>query len=163
MKHLFLLRHAKSSWDDDSLDDFDRPLNSRGKSAAPLMGKVMKERKVAPDVILCSPAKRTKQTIKLVNETAKLKTGVTFNDAIYDASAADLRKLIRKQKKSVEGILLIGHNPGLEEFLELLTGKYERMPTAALVQINLNADDWSDIEDGANKLAWIVRPKDLDD
>jgi|AGTN01.2.fsa_nt_gi Phosphohistidine phosphatase SixA len=162
MKQLYLLRHAKSSWDDDSLDDFDRPLNPRGKKAAPLMGKVVKERDIAPDIILCSPAKRTKQTIKLVNETAKLKADVTFEEAIYDSSAADLRKLLKKQKKSVGSILLIGHNPGLEELLEQLTGKYEPLPTAALVQIDVNSDDWSHIKDGANKLAWIVRPKDLE-
>lgn len=162
MKQLFLLRHAKSSWDDVSLEDFDRPLNARGKKTAPMMGKAIKERDIAPDVILCSPAKRTKQTIKLVNETAKLKADVTFDEEIYDASAEDLRKVLKKQKKSVNSILLIGHNPGLEELLEELTGKFERLPTAALVQININADDWSHIKDGGNKLAWIVRPKDLE-
>lgn len=161
MKHLFLLRHAKSSWDDDSLDDFDRPLNPRGKKAAPMMGKVLKERDIAPDIVLCSPAKRTKQTLKLVNETAKLKSDVTFDEAIYDASAADLRKLLKKQKNSVKSVLLIGHNPGLEELLEDLTGKYERLPTAALVQVDITADEWSSINNGGNKLAWIVRPKDL--
>jgi len=162
MKHLFLLRHAKSSWDDDSLDDFDRPLNPRGKKAAPMMGKVLKERDIAPDIVLCSPAKRTKQTLKLVSETAKLKSDVTFDEAIYDASAADLRKLLKKQKDSVKSILLIGHNPGLEELLEDLTGKYERLPTAALVRVEITADEWSSINNGGNKLAWIVRPKDLE-
>lgn len=162
MKQLFLLRHAKSSWDDDSLDDFDRPLNPRGKKAAPMMGNVIKERDIAPDIILCSPAKRTKQTLKLVNETAKLETDITFEEAIYDSSVADLRNLLKKQKRSVNSILLIGHNPGLEELLEELTGKYERLPTAALVRIDINSDDWSHIKDGANKIAWIVRPRDLE-
>lgn len=162
MKHLFLLRHAKSSWDDDSLDDFDRPLNQRGKKAAPMMGKVLKERDIAPDIVLCSPAKRTKQTLKFVNETAKLKGDVTFDKAIYDACAADLRKLLKKQKDSVKSILLIGHNPGLEELLEDLTGTFERLPTAALVRVDIAADEWSSINNGGNKLAWIVRPKDLE-
>lgn len=162
MKQLFLLRHAKSSWDDPALDDFDRPLNPRGKKAAPLMGRVIKERKINPELILCSTAKRTKQTIKLVNETAKFDADVTFTNAIYHASANQLIDLIRKQKPSVNSILLIGHNPGLEDFIQVLTGKFEPIPTAALVQIDVSAEQWSGITNGDNQLAWIVRPRDFE-
>lgn len=161
IKHLFLLRHAKSSWDDPSLDDFDRPLNDRGKKAAPLMGRIMRERDVQPDLILCSTAKRTKQTAKLVAESAKLKSPIVFTDEIYEASTEALLDIIKAQEASVESILMIGHNPGLSELLMELTGEYEHFPTAALAKVALEVDKWKSIKGGAGQLKWILRPKEL--
>jgi len=161
MKTLYLLRHAKSSWDDLELEDFDRPLNDRGKKAAPLMGKVMRERKVEPDLILCSPSKRTKQTVKLVLDAAKIKTDVTYVDSIYESSTQNLLKVLGEQSKA-DSILMIGHNPGMSDLLRSLTGESQHFPTACLANIELDIDKWRAIKGGAGKLVWILRPRELE-
>lgn len=162
MKKLFLLRHAKSSWDDERLADFDRPLNERGKKAAPFMGKVIRDKKLKPDLILCSPAKRTKQTAKLVLEASELnKSSLTYEQRIYEASAAELLNVLKAQDGDVGSIMMIGHNPGMSDLLAELTGVYEHFPTAALANIELKIDHWSGIESGAGELTWILRPKEL--
>jgi phosphohistidine phosphatase len=161
MKELYLLRHAKSSWDDSSLDDFDRPLNERGKKAAPIMGRVMREKNLKPDLILCSPSKRTKQTAKHVINASKLKSEITYDERIYEASTADLIELLKAQDAKLESILLIGHNPGIESLLTNLTGANETFPTAALAKIVLEIEKWKGIKDGAGSMDWILRPKEL--
>jgi len=161
MKQLYLLRHAKSSWDDIELDDFDRPLNGRGKKAAPLMGKVIREKKLKPELIVCSPSKRTKQTLKLVLEASDLKSTVEFDNRVYEASAEELLTVLQEQKK-VDAILLIGHNPGMENLLTSLTGEHEHFPTAALAAIDLNIEKWNAIAGGAGEMRWVIRPRDLE-
>jgi phosphohistidine phosphatase len=161
MKQLYLLRHAKSSWDNIELDDFDRPLNGRGKRAAPLMGKVIRDKKLKPELVICSSSKRTRQTLKLVLETSELKSAIAFEDRIYEASVDELLAVLKEQKK-VDSILMVGHNPGMESLLAVLTGEHEHFPTAALAAIDLNIDKWSAIAGGAGKMHWIIRPRDLD-
>jgi phosphohistidine phosphatase len=160
MKNLFLLRHAKSSWDDPGVEDFDRPLNERGRKAAPLMGEVIRKKKVEPDLILCSPAKRARQTARLVLEAAKLDVPVSFENAIYEASSEELIEVLSAQN-SARSILLIGHNPGLEDLVGELTGRLERFPTAALASIELGIGTWQGITRGAGQLCWIIRPKEI--
>ncbi|MBX9695875.1 MAG: histidine phosphatase family protein [Cyanobacteria bacterium] len=163
MKHLFLLRHAKSSWDDLDLSDFDRPLNNRGEKAAPRIGKEMKKRAVTPDLILCSPSRRTKETLNLVVESAELVSApVSFCDEIYEASVKDLLRVLHKQNKSHGSILMIGHNPGMESLLLDLTGEFEHFPTAALASIDIEVDSWKDLSRGVGQLKWILRPKELE-
>ncbi|MBX9666804.1 MAG: histidine phosphatase family protein [Candidatus Obscuribacterales bacterium] len=161
MKHLFLLRHAKSSWDHPGLADFDRPLNERGQKAAPKMGKVIVEKKVKPEIILCSPAKRTIETAKLVLESSKLKTDITYEKRIYDASTRTLIDILKSQNSDIASILLIGHNPGMSDLLTELTGESEHFPTAALAMIQLKIESWNRIKDGAGSLNWILRPREL--
>jgi phosphohistidine phosphatase len=140
MKKLLLLRHAKSSWDDASLPDFDRPLNERGQRAAPLVGEFMRERKFHPDLIVCSPAKRTRETIALVLEAAAVEPPIRYDERIYEASVGHLLEIISQLEDDKTEVMLVGHNPGFENLLERLTGKTERMPTAALARIALNAE-----------------------
>lgn len=161
MKQLFLLRHAKSSWDNPNLSDFDRPLNDRGQKAAPKMGKAIVEKQVIPDIILCSPAKRTLETARLVIESSKLKTDITFEKRIYDASTRTLLEILKAQDSEISTILLIGHNPGMSDLLTKLTGESEHFPTAALAKIQLKIQTWKGIKDGAGKLSWILRPREL--
>jgi phosphohistidine phosphatase len=161
MKILFLLRHAKSSWDDPNLSDFDRPLNKRGLKTAPKMGAVMRKRKLQPDLILSSPAARAKETTRLVCEAAGLTTEVQYDQRIYEASVDRLLKIVSLIDESANTALLIGHNPGFEELLTALTGESQRMPTAALAYIELEVEKWSNVSAGSGKLAWLVKPKDL--
>jgi len=162
MKTLYLLRHAKSSWDDPGLKDFDRPLNERGLKAAPRMGAYIKKEKIRPDLILSSPAFRAKQTTTLVCEAAGL-TGVDidFDERIYEASAQRLFEIVAGLKDNFDSAMMVGHNPGFEELLAALTGESKRMRTAALACIELNVKKWSDVSANSGKLKWLVKPKDL--
>ena len=161
MKKLILLRHAKSSWDDLDMADIDRPLNKRGRKAAPLMGKELRKREVTPDLVLCSPAKRTRETHSLFAESAKLSSQVEFCREIYEASSRDLLGLLRRQDSKLACILVIGHNPGMESLLYELTGKDELFPTAAMACINTDLKQWEDLGRDSGQLEWIARPKEL--
>ncbi|HXG68351.1 MAG TPA: histidine phosphatase family protein [Blastocatellia bacterium] len=163
MKTLLLLRHAKSSWDDSSLRDFDRPLAPRGERDAPRMGKALKKRGPLPDVVISSPAQRARQTVEAFVAAAKLEASPQFDERIYEASSAELMKLVRGLPDSASCILLVGHNPGFEDLVSRLTGKSQRMPTAALACIEFKVEKWEDVEDGEGKLAWLLTPKELDD
>ncbi len=161
MKTLYLFRHAKSSWADASLADFDRPLNERGKEAAFLMGKVMRQRHVSPANVVCSPAKRTRKTLKVAFESAGLNSQVNLEEGVYLASAEKLFALLSNLDDSQESVMLIGHNPGLEDLVTGLTGRYERFPTATLTELELDIDCWRAIRMGCGRIVWLVRPKEL--
>lgn len=161
MKILYLFRHAKSSWDDPALDDFDRPLNKRGEKNAPLMGEVMRKRGVEPDTVLCSPALRTKQTAKLALKAAGLKTEPVYDERIYLASTPALLSVIGELGNDVSTALLVGHNPGLSDLLEFVSGTMDQFPTAALARVALEIQRWKDIRRRCGRLDWIVRPREL--
>ena len=161
MKTLLLLRHAKSSWGDHSLPDFERPLNDRGKRDAPRMGKALKESGPIPDLIISSPATRAKETIEAFVKSAKLDLKVKYDESIYGALSAELMELVRRLPDVNSSVLLVGHNPGFEELAGRLTGTSQHMTTAALVCIEFKADRWEDVEDGQGKLVWMLTPKQL--
>lgn len=162
MKTLLLLRHAKSSWDDPSLSDFDRPLAPRGRRDAPRVGAALRERGPAPEVILSSPAARTRETIAAVTRAARLAATPEFREDIYAASSAELIRIVRALPTASRCAMLVGHNPGLEDLVGRLTGSTdERMPTCALACIEFRNDSWADVEDDGGRLAWLLRPKEL--
>src|SRR5687767_5425472 len=132
MKALYLLRHAKSSWKEPGLQDFDRPLNNRGREAAPLVGRLIRKGKLRIDLLLSSPAVRARQTAALVREAAGLTAELLYDERIYEADADALLEVVRQAADSADALMLVGHNPGMEELLKLLTGEEEQMPTAAL-------------------------------
>jgi phosphohistidine phosphatase len=161
MKKLLLLRHAKSSWADASLPDFERPLNERGRHAAPLVGKFMREQKLRPDLIISSPAERARQTIALVLEAAGIQTDIRYDERIYEASVTSLVEIISQIEDDKTEAMLVGHNPGFENLLERLTGESERMPTAALARIIINAESWNEAGEQGGRLEWLVKAKEL--
>ena len=161
MKKLLLLRHAKSSWADASLPDFERPLNERGMRAAPLIGKFMRAQKILPDLIICSPAKRARETIALVLKAAGIRPELRYDERIYEATVSRLFEVISQIEDNKREVLLVGHNPGFENLLERLTGKAERMPTAALAQIILNSENWSEAAAKRGRLEWLTKAKEL--
>src|SRR4051812_41934455 len=152
MKQLLLLRHAKSSWDDPDLDDFDRPLAERGLKAARLIGRELAARDWLPDQVLVSPALRTRDTWRLVAAELPVHPRVAFAEALYDAAAADILSQLRKADPSSGCLLVLGHNPGLEELAKRLAGSgseakarkrlEKKFPTAALARFVLE-DDWA--------------------
>lgn len=160
MKTLFILRHAKSSWENPDWADFERPLNSRGLDAARFIGALVYERSLNPQIIVSSPAKRAKQTAVLVKEIAEIPKPIVFDERIYEASPLALFNLIREFDEKYESVLIIGHNPGFENLVRMLTGESVSMPTAALAKINLGIEKWSEIETDSNKLEFLIRPKE---
>ncbi len=160
MKTLYILRHAKSSWDNATLSDFERPLNARGQKAAPFIGSLMKERGFIPDVIVASPATRAKQTAKLVRKAADIEPQITFYERIYEANVGTLVSVLSEIDDHNNSALIVGHNPGAEGLIYFLTGKIVPMPTAALATIELDIDMWAGIDAGCGRLKDIIRPRD---
>jgi phosphohistidine phosphatase len=161
MKKLLLLRHAKSSWDDAGLADFDRPLNDRGRKAAPLIGDLMRKWQLRPDLIISSPAARARETVKLVLEASGIKTELRYDERIYEATAARLLEVIYGVEDDKQEVMLVGHNPGFENLLERLTTESLRVPTAALALVALGADRWNEAGARGGRLEWLVKPKEL--
>ncbi|HSE98677.1 MAG TPA: hypothetical protein VLD57_10470, partial [Blastocatellia bacterium] len=127
----------------------------------PRMGKALRERGPRPDFILSSPAARARATVKAFIKAARLDIKPEFEEGIYDASSAQLMKIVRDLPDSSSCALMVGHNPGFEEIIARLSGKHERMPTAALACIELKAEKWEDVEDGIGRLVWLLYPKTL--
>ena len=161
MKKLLLLRHAKSSWEDASLPDFERPLNERGTHAAPLVGKYMRQRKIRPDLVICSPAKRTRETIALVLTAAGIAPPIRYDERIYEASVMSLLEIISEIEDDKTEVMLVGHNPGFENLLERLTNESVRVPTAALALIALNTEKWGEAQAVGGRLEFFVKAKEL--
>ncbi|MBP7862501.1 histidine phosphatase family protein [bacterium] len=161
MLNLYLLRHAKSSWDSPNLSDFDRPLNERGKRTAPFMGEVFAKKNCPLDLVICSPAKRTRETCDLFLQAAKLDVPVDYEDGIYEASLRSLMNIVKRQDSEAKKILMIGHNPGFGELLYALSGTREHFPTATLASLSFSFDDWLHVNNDAGELQWILRPKEL--
>ena len=161
MKTLILLRHAKSSHEDGALNDIDRPLNERGIGDAKLIGGLIRKRKIQPDLIVASPAERVRQTADLVLKAARLNVELTLDKRIYEASTRGLFKVIRDFNDTSNTVMLIGHNPGLEDLLERLTGETVTLPTGALAGVELNGEHWTDVRTGSGNLKFRVTPKEI--
>ncbi len=161
MRKLLIMRHAKSSWDNPDFSDFERPLSTRGLKTAPFMGNVLYKNEIKPDLLISSTAKRAKQTAILVKESAQVEHSIQFEEKIYEASATTLLSLVTEFSDKYDTILLVGHNPGMEEFIRILTGDYCSMPTAAIAKVLLNIDSWKEIAANKGFLETVFRPKDV--
>lgn len=161
MKTLYLLRHAKSSWNDASLRDFDRPLNDRGREAAEQIGKRLASEQLNAPLVVCSPALRTRETAEIVLQSAQLRAEERFDERIYEASLRDLVEVISDIPDDAPITILIGHNPGFEELLAFLTGEARRMPTCALAKIKLEIVSWQNIKPDSGSLESFTTPKSL--
>ena len=161
MKTLFLLRHAKSSWNDERLQDFDRQLNSRGRKAAESIAGFMNQKKVAPELVLSSPAIRARETIDIVYKAARLRSELRYDQRIYDAGPLRLLEVISEVEEDKNRVLLVGHNPGLEGLLEILAESAEHMATCSLARIDFKVTKWNKVLEAKGTLEWIVKPKEL--
>ena len=161
MLTLYLLRHAKSSWDDASKQDFERPLTNRGRKACATIGEYIQEKGIDFDLVLVSTAVRTRDTIELIKERAKFRGEVRYDQRIYEATVSQLLEIISQVDNDRESVLLVGHNPGIEELLALLTGDQQQVTTANFGKIKLKATKWSANLANKGTLEWIVRPKEI--
>lgn len=171
MRTLLLLRHAKSSWDDPGLEDFDRPLAPRGEQAAPLMAAYLKNKDLRPDLVLCSPARRARQTWSLVARGLGDKVAVKELQGLYLGAPSRLLEAIRHTPDSASCVMLVGHNPGMEHLAMALAGPsskpkamaklHSKFPTATLAEIEFDVAAWTDVGRGKGRLKRFIQPKDL--
>jgi len=171
VKTILLLRHAKSAWSDPRLEDHERPLSRRGERAATAMADHIARRGPRPDLILCSTAMRTRQTLApLLKRLAGPAPPISLENALYLAPAETLLARLRAVPESVSTVLLIAHNDGIWQFAEALAGRgaaetlanlREKYPTGALATLRIASGAWQDVAPGAAELVAFVRPRDL--
>ncbi len=171
MKRLTLLRHAKSGWDDPVERDFDRPLNGRGRRAANRMGRYLRDESLAYDHVVASPALRVQQTIAGVEDGYGRPLSPHYDRRIYMASAAALLDLIQSLDDAHSNVLMVGHNPGLENLVLMLVPQTEtglrdeveiKYPTATLAEMRFDVDRWADVDERTGRLVRFMRPRELD-
>jgi phosphohistidine phosphatase len=168
MKTLTLLRHAKSGWDDPIAQDFDRPLNPRGRRAARAVAEEMLRLGLGFDLVLASPARRVVETIEEVDRVVA-PLSPRYERDIYLAAPETLLEFVRRADDGASRLLIVGHNPGLEALALALTGPGSlrhdleaKYPTAALAEIALPAERWAEVREGSGELRAFIRPRDLD-
>lgn len=162
MKTLLILRHAKSSWNYPALSDYDRPLNGRGKRDAPRMGKHLREQGLTPDRILTSSAKRARKTASRVAKTCGYTGKVKKLDRFYDTVAGVYFETLQALPDKYQRVMVVGHNPTMEQLVGYLTGQIRRMPTAALAHIELPIQHWEALDlDTVGTLVNLWTPKTL--
>ena len=168
MKHektILIMRHAKSSWDDSSLRDFDRPLNKRGRRDAPAMGRYLSDLDLVPDYVVSSPAKRAKETVELVSKAigADLPS-VNFDEDLYYDGVEAYIEAIRSAPKESCIVLVAGHNPTIEQAVAKLSGGntgLQKITTANIACFYSSASQWEDVSELNTTFKWLMGPKDI--
>lgn len=162
MKTLLILRHAKSSWSHSGMGDHERPLNGRGKIDAPRMGELLKKEGLVPDLIISSTAKRALTTAEVAANSAGYEGEIKTTRQLYHAGPEDYFIVLKGVKDSHDRVMVVGHNPGMEELVEEFSERPERMPTAALAQVELQIDSWTEMGGEVNgRLVSLWRPREL--
>lgn len=165
---LMILRHAKSDWNSNAKSDFDRPLNKRGKADAPRLGQYLARHRLVPDLVLTSPAKRAQKTARLVCEQMNVPAShICFNESMYLADLNDLLGVLHTLPESARRVMLVGHNPGIDELLQYLvkerpprTDKGKIMTTAACAILNM-LSGWDQLSPHMAQLEALIRPKEI--
>jgi phosphohistidine phosphatase len=163
MKTILLLRHGKSKRGPEYETDFERPLAKRGKRDAEEMGAFLAEQDLVPEVILCSPAERARETALLCAQAAGCEDVVRFERSLYGGGEEAYLSLLWALEDTVSRVLFCAHNPDLEIVAEELVRRYVRMPTAALVRIDADAERWDELFKVARRLVWVQYPGGLGD
>jgi phosphohistidine phosphatase len=170
MKTLILMRHAKSAWGDAHRQDIDRPLNARGRKAAPQMGEWLAREGYRPDVVLCSAAQRARETLELMRATLPAQVRIEFLRKLYMATPREMLAEIGKLPAGAGQAMLLGHNPGMERLAALLAGSGDpgalagmqgKFPTAAVAILGFDVVQWRDVAPGSGRLLAFQRPRDL--
>ena len=162
MKTLLILRHAKSSWNHPGLADHERPLNKRGKRDAPRMGRLLQDENLVPDLIITSTARRARKTAQKIAGASGYAAEIVKTGALYHAYLDDYIAVLRQLGADHERVMLVGHNPGLEDLVADLTGQAVRMTTAALAQVSLPIESWAELTTlTKGELINLWRPKEV--
>ncbi len=168
MKRLYLLRHAKSSWSDESLPDHERALAPRGRRAAKLMARHLQKERIQPALVLCSSSVRTRETLARIGKALRDDVPVAVEDGLYGAGAEELLERLRVLPADLPSVLLIGHNPGMHDLALALAWSgaelarlEEKFPTAALATLAFDFETWAELEPGSGELVGYVVPREL--
>jgi phosphohistidine phosphatase len=162
MKTLLILRHAKSSWKDSALTDYQRPLNKRGKRDAPKVGRLLRENGLVPELILSSPAIRARNTAEIVAEESGYEGEIEYFPEFYPGDPQAYIEALNRLPDEYRYVMVVGHNPGLEELIETLTDDWFRLPTAALAQLLFSIKSWRELDDETEgRVINLWRPRDL--
>ena len=161
MKKLFIIRHAKSDWGDENLDDFDRPLNEKGIKDCALIGKYLKQKNEKIDIILSSPALRAHTTAKLLAKELDFNKNIMQNQYIYEPFVAAIQELISYIHDDNDTAILVGHNPGVSTLAYMLCDSREELKTASIVEISFSCDSWMDVNKNNATFISYTKPKDL--
>ena len=162
MKRLYLIRHAKSSWDDPDLSDIDRPLNKRGKKDAPIMGERLKnEHKAKPDLIISSPAKRAIRTARVIaKEIGYSKEKIEIKDSLYASGVTAMLNVIHYLDDSLDEVMLFGHNPDLTSLANHLSNQHvDNIPTCGIFCVDFDLKSWQDVKKGKGIFKFLDYPK----
>lgn len=161
MKRLYVIRHAKSSWSDPALGDFERRLNRRGKRDAPFMGTRLKEGGAKPDMIVSSPARRAVKTARAIAKALGFPTGKIVEEmTVYEASLHDLLAVVRKIPDACGEVIMVGHNPGFSDLAGYLASDSTvYMPTCAVCCVDLDVDSWARVRSGLGRMVTYDYPK----
>ncbi|MGC3947166.1 MAG: histidine phosphatase family protein [Chryseolinea sp.] len=167
MKTLYVIRHAKSSWDVKTLDDIERPLNERGKRDAPRMAKRLKEKEIHPDLLITSSAKRATSTAKRIAKVLKYpKTDIKVMDKLYHADEDTMLEVLNKLKEKHNVVFMFGHNPGLTDFVNSIMSEeldIDNVPTCGVVAFQFQAERWDQVTWGTGKMMFFDYPKSRED
>ncbi len=161
MKHLILVRHAKSSWESGAASDFERPLNDRGKRDAPMMAQRLRDKKINIDTFISSPAKRAKKTaIAFAEVYKKEKDDIIFKEALYGALPESFYEIISEIDDKAEIVAIFSHNPGITDFAnELTKATIDDLPTCGIFALSVKADKWSDFRNAEKEFLFADYPK----
>jgi phosphohistidine phosphatase len=168
VRRIILLRHGKSSWSDPTLSDVDRPLAPRGERASRRIAKHLRQKRIRPALVLCSPSLRTRQTLAAIEPSLGTGSSIEFADELYAASKEKLLERLRALPESAESVMLIGHNPGLQELALVLVSQgadlpklKQKFPTGALASLVVGSDSWAALRPGDAELVDYVVPRGL--
>jgi phosphohistidine phosphatase len=168
MRTVMMLRHGKSSWSDPTLADVDRPLAPRGRRAATKISRYLRRSKVRPDLVLCSPSLRTRQTLEAIQPSLGGRSSVEYVPELYGSSAQELLQRLRAIPDSVESVMIVGHNPGLHDLARELASQgaklpqlEEKFPTSALATLVFPGESWAVLRPGEAELVDYVVPRQL--
>lgn len=164
LKKILVMRHAKSSWSESSLKDFDRPLNNRGLKDAPRMGRYLKDLDIIPDQLISSPALRAKQTIiKVSDELGLEKEKIIWDEDLYFRSSKSYIHALKRADEQSSIVLIAGHYPMVSDVVSTLIGRElaEHFSTASIACVEAYLESWGDLDQGICELKWMVKPKDI--
>lgn len=161
MKNLFIIRHAKSNWDNPALSDFDRPLNHRGKSDAPMMAERLIEKGFKPDLIVSSPANRALTTAHYFADALQYSRDlIEIEASLYEASVHDWFALVNRLPEHIQNVMIFGHNPAITYFTKSLCNcRIDNIPTCGMALCKITADKWADVKENSAELSWFNYPK----
>ena len=163
MKTLYLVRHAKSSWKHPELNDFERPLNKRGRKDAPAMGQFLRRKEITPDIIISSPAVRALLTTEIISESLSYPLNlIVYSDDIYEGSLSSLFKILSGIKNKFNRTIMVGHNPGMTDLANALTNtRIDNIPTCGVFCAKLDISSWEEISENCGKMIFFEYPKNL--